>query len=105
QLADKINALSAEERRQWRTESDWKDWFKDMTEEEKAQFIEATMPAGFKQMLTSFEQLPESKRRKVIDDTLRRLKETPQAALQSGTNSTAYGTNGAPALSPELEQR
>src|SRR4051794_19921709 len=42
QLADKINALSAEERRQWRTESDWKDWFKDMTEEEKAQFIEAT---------------------------------------------------------------
>ncbi|MDB6123048.1 MAG: hypothetical protein JWQ71_2041 [Pedosphaera sp.] len=105
ELADKINALSAEERRLWRAESDWKDWFKDMTEEEKAQFIEATMPAGFKQMLTSFEQLPEPKRRKIIDDTLKRLKEAPQTALQSGTNSTAYGTNGAPTLSPELEQR
>src|SRR5215468_8833535 len=81
-LADRINALSIEERRMARFERVARDWFDEMTEDEKAAFIEATMPTGFKQMLTSFEQLPEDKRRKTIDDTLRRVRQT-QGRLQS----------------------
>ncbi|EEF61023.1 hypothetical protein [Pedosphaera parvula] len=106
ELANKINALSAEERRHWRLDQDWKDWFQDMTEDEKAQFIEATLPSGFKQMLTSFEQLPEANRRKTIDNVLKKLKEEGQMpAGQGGQNGSNYGTNGAPVLSPELEQK
>src|SRR5437867_4053943 len=56
-LADKVNALALEERRRWRMDGLWRDWFKDMTEEERGQFIEATLPTGFKQVITAFEDL------------------------------------------------
>src|SRR5689334_20675488 len=74
-LADMLNALSYEERQKARLERLTWSWLNEMTEDEKGEFIEATMPTGFKQMLTAFEQLPEDKRRKSVDDALRRLRE------------------------------
>ena len=104
-LADMLNALSLEERRKARLDRAAWSWFDRMTEEEKAEFIEATMPTGFKQMLTSFEQLPEEKRRKAIDDALRRLREGRGqfAAGQGGGNRG--GTNAPPVLSAELQAK
>ena len=101
ELADKLNALTLEERRKARLERAAWSWFDQMTEEEKARFLEATMPTGFKQMLTSFEQLPEEKRRRAIDDALRRLKE---ARGQFGAGP-GRGTNSPPVLSDELQAR
>jgi len=106
-LADMLNALSLEERRQARLDRIPWLWFNQMTEDEKAAFIEATMPTGFKQMLAAFEQLPEEKRHRTIDDTLRRLREA-QDKTQTGTGSgqgRAGGTNRPPPLSPELEAK
>ena len=107
QLADMLNALTLEERRQARLDRIPWLWFKEMTEDEKATFIEATMPTGFKQMLAAFEQLPEDRRKRTIDDTLRRLKEAqqkPPAGSAPGQES-ANGTNRPPPLSPELEAK
>ncbi len=103
-LADKINALSYEERRKTRLERSASKWFEQMTEPEKAQFVESTMPAGFKQMLTAFEQLPEEKRRKAIDDSLRRLREEQQK-MRALEGDGQGGANGPPPLSPELQAR
>src|SRR2546430_11847688 len=105
-LADMLNRLSIEERRQARMERLASDWFNEMTEEEKAQFIEATMPTGFQQMLTAFEQLPEDKRKRAVDDALRRLKEDEAKARNGelGANGQA-GTNAPPAVSKELEAK
>src|SRR3989442_2588473 len=51
ELAHKLNALSLDERRLARMERIGSAWFEQMTGEEKATFIEATSPPGFKQML------------------------------------------------------
>lgn len=103
ELEDKLNSLTYEERQKLRTQRLIDGWFKEMTEDEKAQFIGATMPTGIKQMLNAFQQLPEDKRKRVVDDTLKNLRETNQRAA---TNSMVAqnGTN-APPISPELEAK
>jgi hypothetical protein len=104
ELARKLNALSPEERRRARLEETaWK-WFEQMTDAEKGTFIEETMPTGFKQMLTAFEQLPEDRRRKAIEDSLRRLKEE-QAKLQAGDPNFNAADPKGPKLSPELQDK
>jgi len=105
ELEDKLNALSLEERRKARLERAAWSWFDRMTEAEKAGFIEATMPTGFKQMLTAFEQLPEEKRRKSIDDALRRLKEGRDRMAGGSGPGNRGGTNSPPVLSDELQAK
>lgn len=102
-LADMLNALSLDERRKARLDRLTWVWLAQMTEEEKAGFIEATMPTGFKQMLDAFEQLPEDKRRKSIDDALRQLREARNRIQNSEGDSPPDGTNAPPPLSPELQ--
>ena len=105
ELADRLNALTLEERRRARLDRTAWTWFDRMTEEEKAGFIEATMPTGFKQMLTSFEQLPEEKRRKTIDDALRRLRDSRDQAGIGAGGGRRIGTNSPPVLSEELQAK
>jgi hypothetical protein len=101
-LANKINSLSIEERRRVRIEQSGLEWFEQMTEEEKAAFIEATMPSGFKQMLAAFEELPEEKRKRAIDDAMRRLREA-QAKMEPGGSVMNPGGTNAPPLSEDLQ--
>jgi hypothetical protein len=78
-----------------------------MTEEEKGTFIEATMPSGFKQMLSSFEQLPEDKRKLAITRAIKDMKkarETTDNPDSTRTNSWR-GTNSSAELSEELQQK
>ena len=105
ELEDMLNALSLEERRKARVERSAWSWFDRMTEEEKAAFLEATMPTGFKQMLTSFEQLPEEKRRKAIDDSLRRLREARDQTAGGLGSGKQGSTNSPPVLSDDLQAK
>ena len=109
ELEDKLNALSYEERQRLRMEHIIGEWFDHMTEEERNQFLEATLPTGFKQMINAFQDLPDDKRRRLIDNTLNNLRNakdgTPaKGGWQNSTNAVANGTNSAP-ISPELEAK
>jgi hypothetical protein len=94
-LAEMLNRLSMEERRELRMGRLFEDWFAQMTEAEKGEFIEATLPTGFKQMITAFEELPEDKRKRAVDQAMKRLRE------QQPSGDRANG----PPLSPELEAK
>jgi type II secretory pathway component HofQ len=98
-LADELNALSLAERQQLQMSRVTENWFAEMTEAEKEAFIAATMPTGIKQMLAAFEQQPEEKRRKAIDDALKQLRD------QSGNASNQGGGSSRLPISPELEAR
>lgn len=104
-LIDKLNALSAEERRQARMEGLAHRWFDQMTEQEKGDFLEATMPSGFKQMITAFEQLPEDKRKRVIDESVKRMREDREKGIASDPFQRNRGTNPPPVLSKELQEK
>jgi hypothetical protein len=106
-LADKVNALPLEQRRQWRMDGGWKNWFANMTEDERGQFIEATLPTGFKQVINAFEELPDAKRKKAIDDAMKHLRDSRNLPMnrEPGMDADAYGTNGAPPFSPEMERK
>jgi len=105
-LEGMLNALSIDERRKARLERISGNWFDEMTEDEKSAFIDATMPTGFKQMIAAFEQLPDDKRHKAIDDALRHLRQS-EARLEddSSLDGLPADTNGPPPLSPELEAK
>ncbi|MBN8247235.1 MAG: hypothetical protein J0L84_07300 [Verrucomicrobia bacterium] len=100
-LAAWLNALSPEERRRVRRDPAWAAWLQSMDDAEKGELLELTLPTGFGQMLTAFEQLPEDQRRKTVEETLRRLREDREAAESDG--SPAPGSEAE--LSPELREK
>ncbi|MBI3876278.1 MAG: hypothetical protein HY300_10050 [Verrucomicrobia bacterium] len=97
-LAAMMNSLPIEERRNARMESDWDKFFATMTEEERVEFIESTLPTGVKQMLASFEELPADRRSRIVRDSIKRLQESQQH-LQS------QGRQARPPLSDESQKR
>ena len=99
-LAEMLNQLGWEERRKARLQRKTDRVFEQMTDQEKGDFIDATLPTGFKQMLTSFEQLPEDKRRRAITNSLDRLRK-----VRDGDLPPAEASNRPPVLSPELQKR
>jgi hypothetical protein len=96
-LAAMLNALSLEDRQKLRLDRTAYRWFEQMTEAEKGEFLEATMPTGFKQMLAAFEDMPADKRQRILDQALKQMKDA------RGKQSPA-GAKG-PGLSPGLQEK
>ena len=102
-LAHMLNALSLEQRQGLRLDRSAYKWFEKMSETEKGTFLEATMPTGFKQMLTAFEDLPTDKRQHLIEQSLKRMKEDSARMAASG-QAPPQNPNSV-VLSPELQER
>lgn len=106
-LEEDVNALTLEERRRWWLSGEWHRWFDKMTEAEKGDYIDATLPTGFKQVLNAFEKLPDGQRWRAIDDAMHQIKATHRLVTdhEPGHPEGMYGTNPPPVLSVELENR
>jgi hypothetical protein len=99
-LAEKLNALSLEERQHWRLDLDW---FRQLTDEEKAYFLDAFLPGEMRTALKMFEKWPKERQQEEIDKALKDLRENaanPRSSPLSGLN----GTNP-PVINPELDKK
>src|SRR6266481_2571497 len=98
-LADKVNGLSPEERQHWQLDLDW---FQQLTEDEKAFFIDAFMPGEMRMALRMFEQWPKERQQEEIDKAFKDLR--ARAANPGPGRQAMNGTNG-PLFSPELDKK
>jgi hypothetical protein len=78
-----LNALDFEARREVRLGRSLEGLFAELTEEEKGWFVEQTLPTGVRQMLDAFEALPEEKRQRAVQDSVKRMREA-RARMRSG---------------------
>jgi hypothetical protein len=60
------------------------------------------MPTGFKQMIGAFEDLPQDRRERVVNQAMKQLKE--QQANMAAGGQAQQGANGV-VLSPELQDK
>jgi hypothetical protein len=100
ELAAELNRLVGEDRRRARADREWDRLWREMTEQEKTEFIDRTMPTGVKQMLTTFEKLPEDRRRYAITNAIARMRERQE----NGEPASGERRNREP-LSEELQKR
>lgn len=98
-LADKINALSPAERQRWHLDLEW---FRQLTDQEKAFFMEAFLPGEMKVALQTFEKWPQEKQQQEIDKAFAELRKN--AADPQHSQFRSGGTN-APIITPELDKQ
>ena len=100
-LAEMLNALSPEERQLWRLDLDW---FRQLSDEEKAYFLDAFLPGEMQMALQMFEKWPKERQQREIDNALKELRKN--VANPQG-NRGFLGNDGtnAPVLNPELDKK
>ncbi len=72
-LADRMNRLSLEERRKFRSQRGVRDAWLAMTDEERARYLELTLPTGMKQMMEAFNQMPPERRKQIVNRAVNEL--------------------------------
>lgn len=84
-VVDMLNGLSLEDRQTLRSDGVTRDFFMNLTPAEQAGFLDATLPAGFKQIMEAFNKMEPEKRKEFVNRALaeakRRQGEAPPAGL------------------------
>ncbi len=74
-IADQMNALSYEQRREMRMGKRLDGFFRTLTPEEQSAFLDRTLPTGFKQMMESLNKMEPVQRKRFVERSLREMKE------------------------------
>ncbi len=86
--ANQLNQLTYEERRELRREHGMDKFFRSLTPEEQARFLDLTLPVGFSQMMDAFNKMPPEKRKKFVEKTLEEMrKHQPEEAPKLDNNA------------------
>ena len=72
-VADQLNQLPYESRRDVRRGKQLDEYFKGMNPDEQGRFLDATLPMGFKQMMDSLNKMLPEKRRDIVDKALKQM--------------------------------
>jgi hypothetical protein len=74
-VAERINGLKFDERRQLRSEGGLDAFFEAMTPDEQSRFLDLTLPEGFRQMMRVFNEMEPDKRRRFVERALRDIEQ------------------------------
>lgn len=69
-VAERLNRLDFEERQKLRRQKTPQTFFTSLTEAERLDFLDRTLPAGFQQMMEAFNRMEPAKRRKMVERAL-----------------------------------
>lgn len=70
-IADQLNALTFEQRREVRMGKQLDLYFKKLQPQEQARFLDLTLPTGFKQMMESLNKMERPQRKRFVEKALR----------------------------------
>ena len=73
-LADQLNQLEFEERRELRLSKALDSTFQSLTPEEQTRFLDRTLPAGMTQMMEAFNKMEPEKRKRFVDRALEEMR-------------------------------
>jgi hypothetical protein len=73
-VEDMMNRISYEERQRLQREGVTREFFRSLTPDEQLAFLDATLPAGFKQMMESFNKMDPARRKQFVDRALEDMK-------------------------------
>lgn len=75
ELAGKVNRLPIEERQKMRLGDAAGDFYRSMTPEERARYLDQTLSRGMQQMMTAFNEMPREQRQEIVDRALNDINE------------------------------
>jgi hypothetical protein len=91
EVADQLNGLSYEQRREVRLSRKLDGFFRGLTAEEQARFLDLTLPSGFKQMMDAFNKMEPEKRKKFVERALTEMKEREGEEPTAGSEDPNVG--------------
>ncbi|HEX8313061.1 MAG TPA: hypothetical protein VF614_17180 [Chthoniobacteraceae bacterium] len=90
-VADQLNALDYEQRREVRLSRKLDRFFRALTPEEQARFLDLTLPSGFKQMMEAFNKMEPEKRKKFVERAVNEMKEREGEQRGPGSDDPNVG--------------
>jgi hypothetical protein len=91
-VAQQLNQLAYEERREVRMSRKLDGFFRSLTPEEQTRFLDLTLPTGFKQMMDALNKMTPDKRKKFVTKALEDMKKREGEALPE--NQRELDANG-----------
>jgi hypothetical protein len=85
-VGDMLNGLSLEDRQSLGGDGVARDFLMSLTPSEQAAFLDATLPAGFKQIMEAFNKMEPEKRKEFVNRALAEVKKRQGEAPPDGWN-------------------
>jgi len=73
-MEEMLNGLSFEERQKLERDGTTRGFFQQLTQDEQVAFLDATLPAGFKQLMDHFNKMDSAHRKEIVDRALAEMK-------------------------------
>ncbi|MBI4023643.1 MAG: hypothetical protein HY360_01595 [Verrucomicrobia bacterium] len=90
ELARRVNRLSFEERQKFRFERSLRSFYREMTDAERARYLDLTLSGGMKQMMDAFNKMTPDQRKRLVNRAMNELgraqDETGRAELDKALN-------------------